>query len=170
MLLILNDSQPENIATLLKVLYDSKISYTVETTQTDESTIYEAIDKDLINPMWMTSPHFYTILKNIQILYNSEKLDIFMDDVEALTNKSLYDILMKPVSSFKEYIGTEGLNKDGLLSMNDAIRFIHTQIHMRNIKKDGKFVYANKWLKGILQTDSDIINLDDLPEIVRAFF
>ena len=170
MLLNMNKNYPENIAMLLKVLYDSKISYNIETTQMDELMIYEAIENALIKPIWMTSPQFYTILKKIQGIYNSENINNFVDDVEALTNKSLYDILMKPNDHFKEYVGAEGLNRDGLMSMNDAIRFINTQILIRKLKKDGNFVYTDTWLKGVLQTNNEVINLDELSEIVRGFF
>lgn len=78
--------------------------------------------------------------------------------------------MLQPTEHFKTFCGSEGLNKDGLLSKKMALNFIMYQIDLRNVKVSDGTIYMNEYMNALFNTSLNKIRNDELLGLIDTLF
>ena len=132
------------------------------------SLLYEAICSGSILPSWLNNPTFQNYVNQL-ILTNPED-HLLKRCAKGYVHDSDASQMLEPTEHFKTFCGSEGLNKDGLLSKKMALDFIMYQISLRNIKVLDGTIYMNDYLNTLFNTNLHKIRNDELLSLIDTLF
>lgn len=132
------------------------------------SLLYEAICSGNILPSWLNNPTFQNYVN--QLILTHPESHMLKRYSKGYTQDSDLSQMLEPTEHFKTFCGSEGLNKDGLLSKKMALDFIMYQISLRNIKVLDGTIYMNEYINSLFNTNLNKIRNDELLSLIDTLF
>ena len=159
---------PGEVSHLLRFLYESSISYKIEYDNVFISELINAIEDNMINPVWLSQQGMKEILNELES-YSSEKIRLFIVMVKGFDINSFNEELI-PTEHFKLYCGSEWLNKNGMITKRDVVKFIEYSIEVQKLKEVDGIIMTNQWLQDLLKEYRNTIYRKEIPNLVHRFF
>lgn len=134
-----------SIPKVLKLLYESGVDFECDWNEEFSEEVNNTISE--LNPVWLKKIGF-----------------------EKNTENNVKPLLRKPNLHFREFCGYEWMNKQGKMTVNQAIDFLNYHIERRKIKEVDGLIYMNEWMQGLLQEYRSVIYREELPILVERLF
>lgn len=130
--------------------------------------LYEAICSGSILPSWLNNSTFQNYVNQLILTHPEDHR--LKRCAKGYIHDSDASQMLEPTEHFKTFCGSEGLNKDGLMSKKMAFDFIMYQIQMRNIKVLDGTIYMNEYLNTLFNTNLTKIRNDELLSLIDTLF